>query len=247
MLIQRCVTPALLLALGLTGSLAVALPAYAEDAPEKPKKGLVVTVEDNDVVAAEEARAAAEEDEEVEAPAPKKKKRKQQVSDAPGPDASEAEIDAYLRELNSDVRNTQADLKDAKRADDADAVYELERELRDQKDLLRDEKDRLTTTQPGLVAGGAVLTALGGVSLVSSLVLLIVWPLTGVDGHFDDEYGWGSLGCLLGGAAGLGAGIPMIVAGTRRTPRSGGDYYEEAQLPSIPQGPRVGFSFTVPF
>lgn len=246
MLNHRSTKTALILTLGLAASLGFAQSAHADE-PAQPRKGLVVTVEDNDVVAAEEAARAADEEEE-EAPAPKKKKKRQSdASFAPGPESSEAEIDAYLRELNADVRDTQADLKDAKRADDADEVDRLERELRDRKELLRDEKDRLTTTQPGLVAGGAVLTALGGVSLVSSLVLLVVWPLSGVDGHFDDEYGWGALGCLLGGAAGLGAGIPMIVAGTRRTPRAGADYYEEAKLPPMPAGPRVGVTFTIPF
>ncbi len=241
-------TSALLLTAGLAAALAVSSPAHAEDAP-KPKKGLTVTVEDNDVVAAEEAEAAASQKEEEPAPKKKRKKRKEAVQDAPGDDASEAEIDAYLRELNSDVRDTAADLKAARRADDADEVDRLDRELRDKKELLRDEKDRLTTTEPGLVAGGAVLTAFGGIALVTSLVLLITWPLTAVDGHVNDEYGWGSLGCVIGGTVGLSAGIPMIVAGTRRTPRGGGGepYYDEASLAPIPAGPKVGLSFTIPF
>ena len=58
------------------------------------------------------------------------------------------------------------------------------------------------------------------------------------------------VGVLSAGAtAGLGAGIPMIVAGTRRTPRGGGGeaYYEEARLPPLPAGPRIGFSVALPF
>lgn len=231
------------LCITFAGALAAPSAALADDDEDKPKKKLIVTVEDNDVVAAEE-EAAAREDVEEE-PAPKKKKKKRVDADAPDLNSSEAEIDAYLRELDRDVRDTAADLKAAKRSDDGDEVMRLESELRYRKALLSDEKDRLTETNPGLVAGGAVLTGLGGVSLVSSLVLLVVWPLTGVDGHFDDEYGYGALGCLIGGTVGLSAGIPMIVSGARRTPRGDGGYDDAFLMP--PQGPRVGVTFGVPF
>lgn len=166
---------------------------------------------------------------------------------APPDGASEAEIFAYLRALKKDIRDTQTDLSDAKRDDDDAEVARLKEELKERKIILKEEQDRLTTIDAGLVAGGGVLTGLGSLSLLSSVVLLVVWPMTGIDGDVNDEYGWASLACLGGGAVGLGAGIPMIVAGKRREIRY--DEYEEARttIPVPSLGPTAGVHMTLSF
>ncbi len=216
--------------------------AHAEEA-ERSGKRMVVTVEDNATV---DAEAAAQQ---AESPPPRKKRKAEaREQRAPDVDAPEVEIDAYLRRLSKELREAQADLRAARREDDADEVMRLDNEVRDRKELLADERDRLTTTQPGLVAGGAVLTVLGGVSLVASLALLIGWPISGVEGEINDTYGWASLGCLIGGTVGLSAGIPMISAGARRVPRGeGGEVPIEDAWFSPPTAPRVGLTFTANF
>jgi hypothetical protein len=157
---------------------------------------------------------------------------------APAEGASEAEIFAYIRALKKDVRDAQRELKEAKRDGDSAEVARLTDELRDKKLTLSDEESRLTTSDPGLVAGGAVLTGLGGVSLLSGLVLLFVWPLTAIDGHVNDEYGYAALGCAAGGVVGLGAGIPMIVVGKRKEVR-----YPDEEALAPPDGDYVGLTF----
>jgi hypothetical protein len=221
--------------------------AQAEES-ERSGKRMVVTVEDNATVDAETA-AQAERAAQAESPPPPRKKGKKAASERPPEvDAPEVEIDAYLRRLSKELREAQADLRAARREDDADEVMRLDNEVRDRKELLADERDRLTTTQPGLVAGGAVLTVLGGVSLVASLALLIGWPISGVEGEINDTYGWASLGCLIGGTVGLSAGIPMISAGARRVPRGeGGEVPIEDAWFSPPTAPRVGLTFSAAF
>jgi hypothetical protein len=209
----------------VVGSVALASSAWADEPPQDKKKRLIVTVEDT-------------KPDEGEEPA---KPKKQRVREAvPDENSSEAEINAYLRRLRRDLRDAQADLKVAKRGDDGDEVLRLEGEVRELKEMVKDEESRLTTKDGGLIAGGAVLTALGSVSLLSSLVLVVAWPLTAIDGNINEEYGWAALGCFVGGAVGLAAGIPMIVTGNRRVPRGDGEYeYLEEGLTVLP---RVGAS-----
>lgn len=215
--------------LGLT----VAIPAHAyadDDDEEKPKRrGLIVTVEDNDDVDA----------------GIKRKKGATSLT-PPADDASESEINAYLRELKKDVRDTQLAAKEAARAGDADEAIRLKEELRDKKALLKDEESRLMSRDVGLIAGGGVLTGLGGLSLLSSVVLLCVWGFSSLDGDPEEEYGWGALGTVGGAALGLGAGIPMIVVGRKKEPRGYDDADTYGRLPSggAPRvGLSVGFSF----
>jgi hypothetical protein len=196
----------------LAGSLALSSTAWADEPPPEKKKRLIVTVEDT--------------------------KPDARVRDAvPDENASESEINAYLRKLRRDLRDAQADLKAAKRGgDDAEEIMRLDGEVRELKETLKDEESRLTTKDGGLIAGGAVLTAFGSVALLSSLVLVVAWPLTALDGNINEEYGWGALGCFVGGAVGLAAGIPMIVTGNRRVPRGDGEYeYIEEGLTVLPK------------
>jgi hypothetical protein len=207
---------------------ALAPVAAAEDDEDRPKKKkLIVTVEDNDEIT------------------PVEQAKKKAARRAPEVGDSEAEIKAYLRELDADVRSIQLDLRAARQGSDGDEVLRLEKELQAAKALRSDEEDRLTTKEPGLVAGGATLTALGGASLVSSLVLLVVWGFSAIDGNDEEEYGWGALGTLGFGVIGLSAGIPMVVAGNKRRPR---DPDEEA-FRLAPDGvrPAVGLTVRVSF
>ncbi len=206
-----------------------ATPAAHADEEAPKKKKLIVTVDDN-----EDTTTVV--------------KKKKAATATPEPGASEAEIIAYIRELRKDVRSTQAELNAARASDDADSVLRLREELKEKKQFLKEEESRLYSKDSGLIAGGAVLTALGGISLVSSFVLVIVWPLTAIDGNIEDEYGWGALGCLGGGVLGLSAGIPMIVAGNKRTV-TGADEFEEAswQLPTPGRGPTAGLTLRFSF
>jgi len=201
-----------------------------DEADEQPKRrGLIVTVDDT----------------EDETAIPKKKGGGQA---APEEGAPESEINAYLRALNKDIRDTKADLKAAQRAGDADEALRLKDELREKKILLSDEESRLTTRDPALTAVGGTLTALGSLSLVSSVVLLFVWAGTSIDGYPDDAYGWGALGTLGGGVLGLSAGIPMIVIGTRRQVRAPDDAYQV--VPELAPGgyrPAVGLTMSLSF
>jgi hypothetical protein len=212
----------------------MALPTQAhadedDEEAEKPKRrGLIVTVEDNDDVA--------------DGPAPKKRA----PFAPPVEGAPESEINAYLRELKKDVRDTQIAAKEAARAGDADEAMRLKEELRDKKALLKDETARLTTRDVGLIAGGATLTGLGCISLVSSFVLIVVYGVSAADGDADHEYGWASLGTLGGGVLGLSAGIPMIVVGSRRQVRGSEEEYARDLAPTG-QKPRVGFTMSLSF
>lgn len=152
-------------------------------------------------------------------------------------------IDAYLSDLKQEVRRKKDALRDAKR--DGEGEDEAERALREADIHYKEERDRLTQQEPGLIAGGAVLTSAGAVSFVASGVLLVVWLVSSVDLNPDDKYGWASLACLGGGFLGLGAGIPMIVIGAQRTPR---DPYE-ALLAPRPVGfaPPLGLTATWSF
>lgn len=198
-----------------------------EEAPPK-KRRFVVTVEDND------------------APQTPKKKTSA-IPTPPEAGAPEAEVVEYIRALRRDVRTTQADFNAARASDDADEVLRLREELKEKKQFLSEEESRLYPKDTGLVAGGAILTALGSASLLSSLILLIGWPISGVDGDFDDELGWASLGCLGGGVLGLGAGIPMIVTGNKRTVRGADDVDDASRGPALPRGRTVGLTLEVRF
>jgi hypothetical protein len=169
------------------------------------------------------------------------------VLSPPAEGASETEINAYLRALKKDVRDTQIAQKQASRAGDADEAMRLKEELRDKKALLKDEESRLLSRDVGLIAGGGVLTGLGGLSLLSSLVLVCVYGLSAVDGNAEDEYGWASLATLGGGALGLGAGIPMIVIGSRKSTRGADDEYEYARPLTPGGGPQVGLTLSLSF
>lgn len=204
--------------------------ARADDDEPPKKRRFVVTVEDNDA---------------AQSP---KKKGTSAIPPPPEAGAPEAEVVAYIRALRKDVRATQADFNAARSSDDADEVLRLREELKEKKQFLSEEESRLYPKDTGLVAGGAILTALGSASLLSSLILLIGWPISGVDGHVDDELGWASLGCLGGGVLGLGAGIPMIVTGNKRTVR-GADEVDAAALgvPPPPRGRTAGITFRITF
>ncbi len=218
-------------ALALGGALLFApSSAWAEEEEEAPRKKrrMVVTVEDDEDV-----------EEEDEAPRKGRKKR-----EAPEIGAPAAEVEAYLGELKAENAILKDRLKQAKRSGDDEAVAELLRESAEANALYKAERDRLTTQNPGMIAGGATLIGLGGVSFVASIVLVAGWGLSGIDGNTDDEWGWGALGCLAGGVVGIGAGTPLLVIGLIREPKSPTD---AKATPPTPIGVGSGLTLTVPF
>lgn len=200
-----------------------------EDDDARPnRRRMVVTVEDT-------------EDETVAAPT----KRDGPVA-APEQSAPESEIDAYLLRLKTDVLDARIALKEAKRADDDEEALRLRDELKQKQLLLKDEERRLANPDTGLIGGGATFTALGGISLVSSVVLLVMWTSSGLGGHSEPAYGWASLATLGGGALGLGAGIPMIAIGRQRRGRESEDVLARPLVPGADHSP-VGMTFSASF
>ncbi|NUP07910.1 MAG: hypothetical protein HOW73_17835, partial [Polyangiaceae bacterium] len=115
-------------------------------------------------------------------------------------------IEEYLDDLKEQRRDLRAQLKEANRDGDADLADQLKEELRELDKLEKEEQGRLTTSNRGLVAGGAVLVAAGGVSLIASIAFLLVAEnQRGVSGY--DAGGWS---CLALGIGGIAGGSPMI-------------------------------------
>jgi hypothetical protein len=218
-----------LAALAVVGGTILLAPSYAradddDDGPRK-KRRMIVEVEDSD----------AEEEEEEAAQA---KPRAPEVGDPP------EEIRAYLAKLDERVRTLKAKLKSARRSDDAEKVLKLEEDLAEAKAKQEAERDRLTERNPGMIAGGATLVGLGSASFLASLVLVVGWGLSAIDGNPEDEYGWASLGCLAGGVVGIAAGTPLLVIGLSREPREASD--ARARPPGRPEL-ATGLTLTVPF
>ncbi len=166
-------------------------------------------------LAAGEARADEEQEEEQEAP---KKKKKKLV--APEVGAPPDEVEAYLRKLEDRRRKLKERQKAARRSGDEEQEAALSEKLADADALYKSERDRLTERDVGMIAGGATLVGLGAASFAASLVALIGWGVSAIDGYPDDEWGWASLGCLGGGVLGISVGVPLIVIGSKREPRS---------------------------
>jgi hypothetical protein len=135
----------------------------------------------------------------------------------------EYEINEYLGDLKGDVAATRERMKDARRDGDDAAADALREQLKDDTKFYDEERNRLTTRNGGLVAGGAVLTGVGGASVLAALLLGFAYGLSGIGGSPEDGLGTAALACLGGGAAGLGAGIPMLVVGLKRVPREPDD------------------------
>ena len=225
-----------LFGLGLGATLALGLtfvsPSTAfgdeEEAPRK-KRRMIVTVEDNDEVEDVEEGGSEE-----EAPARRSAPR---VGDSPD------DIREYLAQLEQRVQRLKVKLKAAKRSDDAERMLEAEADLAEAKARLDAERDRLTERNPGMIAGGATLIGLGSVSFVASVVLVIGWGVSSIDGYPDDEWGWGALGCLAGGVVGIAVGTPVLVSGLKREPRE----LEEARTaPPTVGGFTPGLTLTFP-
>lgn len=158
------------------------------------------------------------------------------------------EIEAYLRSLGDRVRYFKDKLKQAKRAGDFDEADALVSTVAKEKSFESSEKDRLTTNEPGLIAGGAVLTGVGSLAFVGAIIALAGWGISAIDGNSDDEWGWASLGCLVGGIVGVGAGAPMLAVGVKRHPRGANDAWIAPTLQSngfaqIPAGATLSWSF----
>jgi hypothetical protein len=162
------------------------------------------------------------------------------------------EVESYLRGLRDKVTDAKDAVREA-RGDD-DQVDAARAELRDAQRFYSDERSRLTKQDSGLLAGGAVLTGVGGAALVASAVLAVAYALSGITffdtTEPDSNLGYAALGCLGGGLAAIGAGIPMIVVGVQRVPKEPGDaFLGPADLAPPPGGPSpvAGLTMRVAF
>ncbi len=133
--------------------------------------------------------------------------------------APEPAIESYLSHLRADIRHTQGNIKQARRADQAAEAEHWAVRMAEKKVLYREERERLTERDTGLMAGGIVVTSVGGASTIASITLALVWVMSGVFGPNNDDFKTASFGTLAGGLAGLSAGIPMMLFGNQRTPR----------------------------
>jgi hypothetical protein len=230
-----CLRARIAVALLVGGATLAAAPwAFADD-DEQPKKRrrMIVTVEDN-----EEAEGEEEEEEEA------KSTSKSNAPDAPDPGDPPEEIRAYLDYLKERTRSLKDRMKVARRTGNESEEAELSGELAKAQVKYESERERLTERNTGMIAGGATLVGLGGASFLASIVLVCGWGLSGIDGDPDDEYGWGALGTLVGGFAGIGAGTPLLVIGLSRSPKSGPD---SASLPPPAVGFTPGLTVSIPF
>ncbi|NUP11543.1 MAG: hypothetical protein HOW73_36320 [Polyangiaceae bacterium] len=176
-----------------------------------------------------------------------KKKKKRTRAEAPEVGDPPEEIDNYLQGLKEEIGDLKDRMKEARRNGDADEAIAIREELNERDRFYKDEQDRLTSRNTGLIAGGATLSALGGVSIVASLVLVIGYGLSAVDGNADDEYGWGSLACLGGGVALLGGGGAMIGVGMVRRPKEATDAWIQPSFGAAALAPTPGLTVTWKF
>ena len=124
------------------------------------------------------------------------------------------EITMYLQELDDRAKDLKEQLKDARREQDWDRAAGLEAEYVEARQLYKKESGRLTSTDRGLVAGGATLVGIGGVSLLTSLGLALAFA-----GTDDEAFGWAALATLGGGVIGVSAGGPMLSIGLEKRVR----------------------------
>lgn len=133
---------------------------------------------------------------------------------------SEGEVFAYLEQVRSRIDAIKVKIKETRAADYDDTA--LQEELRAANDYYKAERTRLTTTDGGMIAGGATLTAIGGVGLVAAVFCGLAYGLSNsFGGSGDDGLGTAALVTLGVGIAGLGVGIPLLAIGLRRVPRDG--------------------------
>lgn len=134
---------------------------------------------------------------------------------------SEGEVILYLEQVRSRIDAIKLKIRDVRASDYDDTA--LQEELRAANEYYKAERARLTTTDGGMIAGGATLTAIGSLSLVSSLFLALAYGLSGgiFGGSKDDGLGTAALVTLGVGVAGLAGGIPLLAVGLRRVPRDG--------------------------
>lgn len=135
----------------------------------------------------------------------------------------DGEVFAYLEQVRSRIDTLKLKIKETRAADYDDTA--LQEQLRAANDYYKLERGRLTTTDTGMVAGGATLVGIGGVSLVASLFLALAYGLSGgiFGGSKDDELGTAALVTLGVGIGGLGVGVPLLAVGLRRVPREASD------------------------
>lgn len=165
-------------------------------------------------------------------------KKGEQDSGVPAIGADPAEIEAYLRGLQDQFLAARDQFETARSSGtDADEDAAKER-MKSAQRKFKAERDRLTTREDGLIAGGAVILSAGGISILTSLGFAIAYLVSGIDtnGTYnpDERYGNVAWGTLIGGVVGLGVGIPMLAVGVKRSPRDPGDDYVGRASPPAP-------------
>jgi len=170
----------------------------------------------------------------------------QAPAEAPPPVGSldDADLDAYLERLHRPIDDLKARLRGARDEGEREQIREALR-VADQR--YKSERDRLTTHDAGLIAGGGAMIGLGSASLVSSIVLGIVYGIESISffgtAHPDPGVGTAALACLGAGIALEGAGIPMLAVGvSHREPRTPEGAFE----PPV-RAPIAGATLIIPF
>ena len=142
------------------------------------------------------------------------------ASPAPPVGANQHEIDAYFETINERVHALQLAYKDARNDDERE---EAKAKIRREKRLLSGERERLTTTDHGLVTGGGVLVGTGSAVFIAGTIMTLI-GLGEASGSPNGNTNSRTMiiagvTCISGSLVPLVAGIPMIAVGVHRTPR----------------------------
>lgn len=133
--------------------------------------------------------------------------------------APEPVITAYLDGLRADAAHAKQKLRQAQRQDDEEEVARRKELLRDAERFYRAERDRLTPRDTPMIGGGIALVSIGGLAMISSFALGFSASFQGSESQGGKTLRAAAIGTLCGGAALVGAGIPLIVYGAQRQPR----------------------------
>lgn len=138
------------------------------------------------------------------------------------------EINLYLSGLDEDARALREQMKEARREGELEQAAALEGEYVAARTLYKRESARLLSIDRGLVAGGATLVGVGGLSLLTSLGLAIAFAGSG-----EEAFGWSALATLGGGVLGVAAGAPMLSIGLEKRAR-------QSAWEPLPSPPSIG-------
>jgi hypothetical protein len=158
---------------------------------------------------------------------------------APGPGAMPFNATPVF-DYDAAIDSLKEQRKAAEQHGDEARAEMLEQEL-DRLKRAKKEHARATTKRrsTGVMVGGIVLSGVGGVTLISGLILTLAGSAQ--DGTENGRRLQTVGGIMLGGSAlAIGAGIPMAVVGGKKVPR---DDLPQAAACAEPRGVTVRYSF----